>query len=119
MRYSGRMSQSKKTANQPRAFWILAAQASVILIGMGLTLTPVPGETALYMPLFKTSEAQMLQWSEAHGLKLANRGPLDGTLLVTGSDLRGALQALGDGALLIAAPSALCGAPESRRSSAR
>ena len=114
------MSQKESTSKTRKLHWALLAQAFVVVAGLLLSLAPTPGEAALYLPLHATTTRHALDWSRAHGMRLVGSGPVEGSLILTGSGFSQALSAFGDGAILINAPAALCGSPPaSNRSSIR
>jgi len=103
------MSQTDPTDKQRSLPWTLVAQGGLVVLGLGVTLAPVPGEAALYLPLRGTNTAHAIDWSSANGAKLLRAGPVQGSLIVAGTGFHETLTALADGALLIAAPDSSCG----------
>lgn len=103
------MSKTDSIVKQRNVPWTLAAQVGLVVLGLGITLAPVPGEAALYLPLRGTTTAHAIDWSNANGARLLGAGPVQGSLIVTVTGFHETLTALADGALLIAAPDSSCG----------
>ncbi|MCJ2181623.1 hypothetical protein MTR62_02700 [Novosphingobium sp. 1949] len=90
----------------------LAIQAMIALCVLLAALSPVAGGAALYLPLGATRPAQTIAWSRAHGASLIGPGPTAGSFYVRVPSGPLFAAALRDGAVLLAVPEALCGAPD-------
>lgn len=66
-------------------------------VGMALLMLPLPGHAA-----------QASLWARQQGLRITGRGLARGSLILTGTHGYTPFSALGAGALIIAAPAALC-----------
>jgi hypothetical protein len=84
------------------------------LIGVGalaaFTLTPPAEGRMLLVSLSGESEAEITSWTIDHGLRIVERGPIAGSLVVAGRSREIMGAAFAHGKILTAAPAAGCGA---------
>ena len=88
----------------------LAVQGLIALAVIVFVLTPAQGGMALYLPLAALPTSK-LAWSRTEHTDYLAAGPYAGTAFVRVTSPAATLTALRHGALLIAVPASLCGAP--------
>lgn len=99
-------------AQEPARFGApLACQAALATLALLATLLPLTSHAALYVPLGEAGGAGAFRWLRAADASLIRQGPLPGSLLVRLGARAAPLRLLDDGALLLAVPEFLCGAP--------
>jgi len=89
----------------------LLLQGLIAAAVMAVALSPAQGGAALYLPLPGGAAGATVGWSRAHGAELLGSGPYQGALFLRVPDGSLGFAALRRGALLIAVPESLCGAP--------